>query len=178
MGILAIIAALAGTGLYLISASYEQQVAELRKQLEQASQREAASAAAAKAAYMSAVETAVAQAKAQAQKAAAERAAAQRAAAEARARAERFAAERASAVPMSAQQLFDPAQALEGEGKGGEAVKLYVRAARSGSGKAALRLGEIYDKGIAGVSRDYAESLKWYNAARVLGEDVPMAKSR
>ena len=37
---------------------------------------------------------------------------------------------------------------------------------------------KIYDKGIAGVSRDYAESLKWYNAARVLGEDVPMAKSR
>ena len=43
---------------------------------------------------------------------------------------------------------------------------------------AAKRLGEIYDKGLAGVSRDYAESLKWYNAARVLGEDVPMAKSR
>ena len=48
----------------------------------------------------------------------------------------------------------------------------------SGNGKAAKRLGDIYDKGLAGVSRDYAESLKWYNAARVLGEDVPMAKSR
>ena len=44
--------------------------------------------------------------------------------------------------------------------------------------KAAKRLGEIYDKGIAGVSRDYAESLKWYNAARVLGEEVPLAKGR
>jgi len=68
--------------------------------------------------------------------------------------------------------------ALEQQGKGNDAVKIYVRAARSGNGKAAKRLGEIYDKGLAGVSRDYAESLKWYNAARVLGEDVPMAKSR
>ena len=40
------------------------------------------------------------------------------------------------------------------------------------------RLGEIFDKGLVGIQRDYAESLKWYNAARVLGEDVPMAKSR
>ncbi|HZO02996.1 MAG TPA: hypothetical protein VFB93_17505, partial [Burkholderiales bacterium] len=70
------------------------------------------------------------------------------------------------------------AMALEQQGKGNDAVKIYVRAARSGNGKATKRLGEIYDKGLAGVSRDYAESLKWYNAARVLGEDVPMAKSR
>ena len=48
--------------------------------------------------------------------------------------------------------------ALEQQGKGGDAVKLYVRAARSGNGKAAKRLGQIYDKGIAGISRDYAES--------------------
>ena len=57
-------------------------------------------------------------------------------------------------------------------------MKMYTQAARSGSGKAAKRLGEIFDKGLIGISRDYAESLKWYNAARVLGEDVPMAKSR
>jgi TPR repeat protein len=55
---------------------------------------------------------------------------------------------------------------------------MYTQAARSGSGKAAKRLGEIFDKGLIGIQRDYAESLKWYNAARVLGEDVPMAKSR
>jgi TPR repeat protein len=57
-------------------------------------------------------------------------------------------------------------------------VKLYMRAARSGNGKAAKRLGEIYDKGMAGVSRDYAQSLKWYKTARVLGERVPVAKTR
>ena len=57
-------------------------------------------------------------------------------------------------------------------------MRTYIKAARGGSGPAAKRLGEIYDKGIDGVSRDYAESLKWRNAARVLGEDVPTAKSR
>ena len=69
--------------------------------------------------------------------------------------------------------LFDVAVALEQAGKGAEAVKAYERAARAGNGKAARRLGDIYDKGIAGVARDYALALRWYNAARVLGEDVP-----
>jgi len=120
-----------------------------------------------------------------AEKAAQERiAAAEKAAAEAAARAtaaEKAAAEKtklASVAPGGSETLFEQGMVLEQQGKGNDAVKMYVRAARSGSGKAAKRLGEIYDKGIGGVSRDYAESLKWYNAARVLGEDVPMAKSR
>jgi serine/threonine-protein kinase len=129
-----------------------------------------------------AAEKAVADAKAAADRAKAE---AERQIAEARAAAEKAKAEAekaklasASAAPAGGEALFDQASALEQQGKGNDAVKVYVRAARAGNGKAAKRLGEIYDKGIAGVSRDYAESLKWYNAARVLGEDVPMAKSR
>ncbi|HEY3074110.1 MAG TPA: hypothetical protein VGJ74_02945 [Burkholderiales bacterium] len=74
--------------------------------------------------------------------------------------------------------LFAQAEALEREGRGAEAVNLYVRAARGGSGKAAKRLGWIYDKGIAGVARDYRESLKWYNLARSLGEAVPLKKDQ
>jgi serine/threonine protein kinase len=84
----------------------------------------------------------------------------------------------APAAPAGGEALYKQAVALELQGKGNDAVKLYVRAARSGNGKAAKRLGEIYDKGIAGVSRNYAESLKWYKAARVLGEHVPTAKTR
>jgi serine/threonine-protein kinase len=129
-----------------------------------------------------AAEKAVADAKAAADRAKAE---AERQIAEAKAAAEKAKAEAekaklasASAAPAGGEALFDQASALEQQGKGNDAVKVYVRAARAGNGKAAKRLGEIYDKGIAGVSRDYAESLKWYNAARVLGEDVPMAKSR
>ena len=69
--------------------------------------------------------------------------------------------------------LMEEAAKLEQAGRGAEAVKMYERAARAGNGKAARRLADIYDQGIAGVARDYALVLRWYNAARVLGEDVP-----
>jgi TPR repeat protein len=69
---------------------------------------------------------------------------------------------------------FQVAQGLEGEGKGKEAVKAYIAAARGGSCESAKRLGDIFDKGLIGVSRDYAESLKWYGFARALGTcEVP-----
>jgi TPR repeat protein len=64
---------------------------------------------------------------------------------------------------------------LDREGKGAEAVDAYDRAARAGNCDAAKRLGEIYDQGLIGITRNYPESLKWYNAARVLGCEVPMA---
>ena len=73
--------------------------------------------------------------------------------------------------------LFEQASALEQQGRGAEAVRLYQRAALDGgSGKAALRLARIYEQGIPGVTRDYDLSLRWYSAARVLGEDVPAKK--
>src|SRR5712692_114018 len=134
------------------------------------------------AAERAAAEKASAEAKAAIAQANAEKAAAEKAAAEARAAAEKAKAEQAkvtvASAPTSGDALFSQAASLEQEGKGREAVKMYTQAARAGNGKAAKRLGEIFDKGLVGISRDYAESLKWYNAARVLGEDVPMAKSR
>jgi TPR repeat protein len=69
-------------------------------------------------------------------------------------------------------QGYERALELERSGQGAEAVRLYILAARAGSGKAAGRLAEIYETGAQGVARDYAESLKWRNAARILG--VPM----
>src|SRR5687768_6950939 len=163
-------------------------VADRTKAEKLAADKAAAERAAAEkklAADRAAAEKAALERAAAAERAAQERiAAAEKAAAEAAARAaaaEKLAAEKAklaSAAPAGGAALFDQASALEQEGKGNDAVKLYVRSARSGNGRAAKRLGEIYDKGLAGVSRDYAESLKWYNAARVLGEEVPMAKSR
>ena len=125
------------------------------------------------------------------QRLAAAKAAADKAAEDARIAAEKAAAERAAAekakeqvaavqspAQVSSETLLKQGQALEDQGKGKEAIKVYRKAARSGNGKAAKRLGEIYDKGLAGIPRDYAESLKWYNAARVLGEDVPLARGR
>ena len=81
-------------------------------------------------------------------------------------------------APVNAAGEYARAQELEAQGRGREAVMAYTVAARAGNGKAALRLGEIYDKGLIGVAKDYAQSLKWYNAARVLGEEVPIRGSR
>jgi len=63
---------------------------------------------------------------------------------------------------------------MENSGTTSEVIRIYRRAARMGSGKAALRLGEIYDEGTPGnVVRDFAESLRWYEMARRLGESLP-----
>lgn len=105
-----------------------------------------------------------------------ERAQAERMAAEARAAAERA----RQAVPrvITSSDARKQAADLEAEGRNQDAVRMYIGAARGGSCEAAARLGEIYDKGLIGVTRNYAESLKWYNAARVLGCDVPVPLSR
>jgi serine/threonine protein kinase len=146
--------------------------------------------------------------KAAAERAAAERAANEKAAADARAAAERAKAEAdrqiaearaatekakaeaekaqreaaarpaVAAAPSSGDALFSQAAALEQQGKGNEAVRAYRNAVRAGSGEAAKRLGDIYNKGIAGVAPDYAESLKWYTTARAMGVDVQLQKAR
>ena len=67
---------------------------------------------------------------------------------------------------------------MENGGKTSQAIRVYRKAARAGSGKAAKRLGEIYDKGVPGVSRDYAESLQWYETARQLGETIELSGRR
>jgi hypothetical protein len=74
--------------------------------------------------------------------------------------------------------LYQQALTMENGGDVKGAIRVYRRAARGGSGKAAKRLGEIFDKGVPGVSRDYAESLQWYETARQLGETVETAGSR
>ncbi|HYL89087.1 MAG TPA: protein kinase [Burkholderiales bacterium] len=112
--------------------------------------------------------------KAQAEK---EKLAAEKLAAEAKAAAEKAAKAQTSGAPGSGNQ-YQVALNFETEGKGKEAVKAYTQAARGGNCEAAKRLGDIYDKGLIGITRDYAESLKWYNAARVLGCDVPLQQRR
>ncbi len=158
-------------------ATQDKAAAEQRAAAEKGERAKAEAAARATAERVAAAERAAQERIAAAEKAAAE-AAARAAAAEKTAQEKTRLAAATPSAPASGDGLFAQAAALEKEGKGNEAVRAYTRAARSGSGKAAKRLGDIYDKGLVGVSRDYAESLKWYNAARVLGEDVPMAKSR
>ncbi len=77
----------------------------------------------------------------------------------------------------SSADLFKQAETMEGSDPKG-AVKIYRSLARKGNGKAAKRLGDIYDRGIPGVPRDYQESLSWYQKARDLGETVEVAGKR
>jgi TPR repeat protein len=195
LAVIALVALLAGIAMYFMNAAHERQVADLQKQLEAAKQQ----AAGAEKARKQAEEARIAREKARAAEEEARRAgelAVQRARAEERERREeearrtadaareRWMAEKAAAekkpqvTAARAEISLNEARALEAAGSGAEAVKLYARAARNGNGKAAVRLGEIYDKGIPGVAPDYAESLKWYNLGRVLGEDVPMLRNR
>jgi len=81
----------------------------------------------------------------------------------------------ASSAPTDHEALYQQALAMENGGDAKGAIRIYRRAARAGSGKAAKRLGEIFDRGVPGVSRDYAESLQWYETARQLGERVETA---
>lgn len=74
---------------------------------------------------------------------------------------------------VHALSLHRQAIAAEKARKNDVAVQLYVKAATAGSGDAAMRLGDIYDKGQLDQARDYSESLKWYNLARVLGALPP-----
>jgi serine/threonine-protein kinase len=74
--------------------------------------------------------------------------------------------------------MYQQALAMETSGKAADAVRIYRRAARAGHGKSAKRLGDIFDRGVPGVPRDYAESLQWYQTARDLGETVEISGKR
>jgi TPR repeat protein len=58
------------------------------------------------------------------------------------------------------------------------ALRIYRSLARNGHGPAAKRLGDIFDRGIPGIPRDYQESLAWHQKARDLGETVESAGRR
>src|SRR5260221_3205561 len=73
---------------------------------------------------------------------------------------------------------FQLAQNLEAQGNGKEAVRAYSTLARGGNCEAARRLGQIYEKGVRDVPRDYQESLQWYRRAEELGCKVARAAGR
>jgi TPR repeat protein len=64
--------------------------------------------------------------------------------------------------------LFKQGQEMERAGNAKDAVRVYRRAARQGSGPAAKRLGDIFSCGLPGVPPDHADAIGWYDAARKL----------
>ena len=86
------------------------------------------------------------------------------------------------AAPMTVETMLQRAIALETEGKNKEAARLLGQAVREGkgqaAGQAAKRLGDMLQKGVPGVSRDYGEALRYYEIARLNGVEVAVTKAR
>ena len=86
------------------------------------------------------------------------------------------------AAPVSIETMLARAISLEREGNTAEAARLLRRVTREGSGEtagqAAKRYGDMLQKGVPGVPRDYGEALRYYEIARLNGVDVPVQKAR
>jgi eukaryotic-like serine/threonine-protein kinase len=137
-----------------------------RQREEQARVKRAEEEAARQAELVRARETAARRAREDAQKAAARQAAADKS------------PEPPRTATVTRDDVYQQAVAMESGGKIREAIRVYRRAARAGSGKAAKRLGDIFACGGAGIPRDYPESLQWYDTAFRLGESVPTTVKR
>ena len=85
-------------------------------------------------------------------------------------------------APLTSEAMLQRAIALETEGKNKEAARLLGQAVREGkgqaAGQAAKRLGDMLQKGVPGVSRDYGEALRYYEIARLNGVEVAVTKAR
>jgi len=88
------------------------------------------------------------------------------------------AVEPGKAPESASSNAFQVAQSLEAKGNGKEAVRAYSALAKGGNCEAARRLGQIYEKGVRDVPRDYQESLQWYRRAEQLGCKVTRAAGR
>jgi len=85
-------------------------------------------------------------------------------------------------APVSIEIMLQRAIALEHDGKTAEAARLLRQVTREGrgdaAGQAAKRYGDMLQKGVPGVPRDYGEALRYYEIARLNGVDVPVVKAR
>ena len=85
-------------------------------------------------------------------------------------------------APVSIETMLARAISLEREGKTAEAGRLLRQVTREGrgeaAGQAAKRYGDMLQKGVPGVPRDYGEALRYYEIARLNGVDVPVQKAR
>ena len=74
--------------------------------------------------------------------------------------------------------LFQQGKAAESSGNIKGAVRLYVRAVRAGEFEAAKALGDIFADGKGDVTKDYAESLKYYAIAEKNGVKLERTSGR
>ncbi|MEO8145909.1 MAG: protein kinase [Betaproteobacteria bacterium] len=85
-------------------------------------------------------------------------------------------------APVSIETMLQRAISLERDGKTAEAARLLRQVTREGkgeaAGQAAKRYGDMLQKGVPGVPRDYGEALRYYEIARLNGVDVPVTRAR
>jgi len=85
-------------------------------------------------------------------------------------------------APVSIETMLARAISLERDGKTAEAARLLRQVTREGrgeaAGQAAKRYGDMLQKGVPGVPRDYGEALRYYEIARLNGVEVPVTKAR
>ncbi len=74
--------------------------------------------------------------------------------------------------------LYQQGRAAESAGNIKQAVRFYVRAVRAGQYEAAKSLGDIFADGKGEVTKDYAESLKYYALAKKNGVEVETQRGR
>jgi len=74
--------------------------------------------------------------------------------------------------------LYEQGRAAEASGNIKQAVRLYVRAVRAGEYDAAKSLGDIFADGKGEVTKDYAESLKYYAIAEKHGVKLERTSGR
>ena len=74
--------------------------------------------------------------------------------------------------------LFQQGKSAESSGNIKQAVRLYVRAVRAGEFEAAKALGDIFAEGKGDVTKDYAESLKYYAIAEKNGVKLERTSGR
>ena len=84
----------------------------------------------------------------------------------------------AAAAAAPTVPLYQQGKAAESSGNIKGAVRLYVRAVRAGEFEAAKALGDIFAEGKGDVTKDYAESLKYYAIAKKNGVMVDTQQGR
>jgi TPR repeat protein len=76
-------------------------------------------------------------------------------------------------IRLSPAEKYQEGLNHERGGRDAEAFESFLQAGEAGYGPAQRKLANIYDRGNRVIIRDYQSAIRWYERARVTGEDLP-----
>ena len=82
-------------------------------------------------------------------------------------------AKKQSVIRISAVGKYQEGLNHERAGRDAEAFEAFLQAGEAGYGLAQRKLANIYDRGNRVINRDYQSAIRWYERARVQGEEFP-----